>query len=494
MAFKLNSEQESGAGVDVNLEGLSGIDYFLYKLKKTIQSTASAFGANAKRVAQDVKEMVEALDDGMDGAENLTGSLKKTASATAKITRRILADFDELNRLGRITGGSSYVSGGFSVSIAEAEKLSEVLQVLTDRIKETLTAMEIASAAGLASFYRAVESGFQVLRTVETMVGNLLGCIVADFATSWGTIWSSLSGTAARLNEKVIQPVLSAITAFTSMGWNTVRGVWAGAYAWFGGYVTQPIESLFSRLWMSVSNSAGNGLARMQSLLSELTVWVGSNVIRHLEALFTQLWQNISNGAVQTADGIKAFFSAAILTLGATFREVWASVIKAFSVNGSVFVDIQDGTESVFKTLLNDLIRGLNTVLQTSIGGLNYALLSLKNTEIQGQRPFFGLKTVLAPQIPYLAQGAVLPANRPFLAMVGDQKHGTNVEAPLSTIQEALALAMEELGAGADQGKILEVLRQILQAVSGIRIGDEVIGQAAARYNRKMAVVRGGRV
>ena len=39
---------------------------------------------------------------------------------------------------------------------------------------------------------------------------------------------------------------------------------------------------------------------------------------------------------------------------------------------------------------------------------------------------------------------AVLPANKPFLAMAGDQKHGTNIEAPLSTIQEAVALVMDD--------------------------------------------------
>lgn len=52
------------------------------------------------------------------------------------------------------------------------------------------------------------------------------------------------------------------------------------------------------------------------------------------------------------------------------------------------------------------------------------------------------------PKIPMLAQGAVLPANKPFLAMVGDQKNGTNVEAPLETIKQALAEVMAQYGSG----------------------------------------------
>ena len=99
-----------------------------------------------------------------------------------------------------------------------------------------------------------------------------------------------------------------------------------------------------------------------------------------------------------------------------------------------------------------------------------------------------------APQIPYLAKGAVLPANKPFLAMVGDQRHGTNIEAPLATIQEAVALVMQDQTAAILSGvqASVGIQREILEAVLGIQIGDDVIGRATARYNRKMAIAKGG--
>ena len=43
-----------------------------------------------------------------------------------------------------------------------------------------------------------------------------------------------------------------------------------------------------------------------------------------------------------------------------------------------------------------------------------------------------------------LASGAVIPPNRKFLAVLGDQKSGTNVEAPLSTIKQAVMEAMAQ--------------------------------------------------
>ena len=45
--------------------------------------------------------------------------------------------------------------------------------------------------------------------------------------------------------------------------------------------------------------------------------------------------------------------------------------------------------------------------------------------------------TLSTTPIPKLATGAVIPANKEFLAVLGDQKHGTNIEAPLEMIKQA---------------------------------------------------------
>nr|DAP34108.1 MAG TPA: minor tail protein [Caudoviricetes sp.] len=57
--------------------------------------------------------------------------------------------------------------------------------------------------------------------------------------------------------------------------------------------------------------------------------------------------------------------------------------------------------------------------------------------------------------IPALARGAVIPPNREFLAVLGDQKSGTNVEAPLDTIVQAVMMALTRSGMNAD-GQLIE--------------------------------------
>lgn len=47
--------------------------------------------------------------------------------------------------------------------------------------------------------------------------------------------------------------------------------------------------------------------------------------------------------------------------------------------------------------------------------------------------------------IPYLARGAVIPPNKPFLGVLGDQTSGTNVETPLSTIEQAVANVLSRM-------------------------------------------------
>lgn len=57
---------------------------------------------------------------------------------------------------------------------------------------------------------------------------------------------------------------------------------------------------------------------------------------------------------------------------------------------------------------------------------------------------------IAAYNIPALARGAVIPPNREFLAVLGDQRSGTNIEAPLETIKQALAEVMQSNGSGGD--------------------------------------------
>jgi len=86
-------------------------------------------------------------------------------------------------------------------------------------------------------------------------------------------------------------------------------------------------------------------------------------------------------------------------------------------------------------------------------------LNTIRNVSVLGIAPFSGLwsqNPLSVPQIPRLASGTVIPPNREFLAVLGDQTRGTNIEAPLDTIIEAIRSAFQNTPQG--QGNITVVL------------------------------------
>lgn len=96
--------------------------------------------------------------------------------------------------------------------------------------------------------------------------------------------------------------------------------------------------------------------------------------------------------------------------------------------------------------------------------------------------------------VPMLATGAVIPPNAPFMAVLGDQRRGTNIEAPLATIQEAVAAVMGDMMAGnmAGHEATVAALQAILEAINQIDTSDERYANAVDSYQRKMAIARGG--
>lgn len=92
----------------------------------------------------------------------------------------------------------------------------------------------------------------------------------------------------------------------------------------------------------------------------------------------------------------------------------------------------------LFEKLLNKIIDGINGLIPDSKSALGQfgSMLGFDISKVQMNHI----------TIPRLAQGAVIPANREFLAVLGDQKSGTNIETPLKTMIEAFTTALDSRG------------------------------------------------
>lgn len=117
------------------------------------------------------------------------------------------------------------------------------------------------------------------------------------------------------------------------------------------------------------------------------------------------------------------------------FRGNWDAAWQAI---GNTVNTVWDKMTNAIKTAVNGIIGFINRMISAVVTGINAVINALNGLSFDlpdifgGGHVGFNISTLTAPQIPYLAQGAVIPANREFLAVLGDQSHGTNVEAPLT--------------------------------------------------------------
>ena len=226
----------------------------------------------------------------------------------------------------------------------------------------------------------------------------------------------------------------------------------------------------------AVTTAFGAAMAFLTSPIGLVVVAITALIA--IIVLLVKNWDTVKAVASKVWDGVK---------------QVWGNVSAWFKTK------VLDPLSKGFKGVVNSIIGFLNGMISGLCSGINAAIKAINKLNVTvpdwvpgigGKRFGFNLKTVSAPQIPYLAKGAVIPPNAPFLAMLGDQKHGTNIEAPLATIEKAVENVLRRNSSMSDE-RIIVLLSQILEAILGIELDGEMISRAIDNYRRKEAVSRG---
>lgn len=342
--------------------------------------------------------------------------------------------------------------------------------IMTDAINNILRpALEV-----LLQIWQDMMAGIQ--NAWNTYGQPIMDGVVAAFR-NLETIFSTLYYT-------VVEPILSNLIDLLQKLWNEhLKQLWDDLLLLFGS-----VQNTILTFWNSV--------------LSPLINWL----IASFGPVFSDVFNAVA-GIVETAVGLMADAIDIILVvlrglldfLSAVFRGDWGAAWNAIA---DTALAVWDRIKSGIKSAVNGIIGFINGMIQAVVNGLNRVIDAINTLSfdvpdwvpgIGGSSLGFDFSHITAPQIPYLAQGAVIPPNREFMAVLGDQSHGTNVEAPLATIQEAVAAVMQDYQDGnlAALQQVLATLREILSAIYGINIGDEVIGQAAARYQTRQAIITG---
>ena len=157
--------------------------------------------------------------------------------------------------------------------------------------------------------------------------------------------------------------------------------------------------------------------------------------------------------------------------------EVWDGIVSWWNDNvANIFT--AEFWEGVFQSIADGLWGALSSAGEaingffSDIGGGIADIASTIGIDLS-----FAIPQV---DIPFLASGAVIPPNRSFMAVLGDQSNGRNLEAPEGLIRQ---IVREESG-GAGGAEMLSVLYSMLDAIregSTIYADGEVLGRIAQR-------------
>ena len=451
-------------------------------------------------------------------------SATEAAGDAAEKAKKQLSGLDEMNRWE--SNDSSGGGGGGSSGIAPKFDLSD--QVDTGKIGKIA-----AVVRELSPYVAAVAAGFAAWKIGKKFLGNLskakqlalavagavlMGINVVDMLKN-GINFDNLTGyiigaaaavTGLGLAFGVLGGAITAIVAGLVLlgvairdviknGFNSknltaitvalltiggaiaiITGAWiplliaaiAAVVAWIVAKWTS-IKEWISKTISSIDAAFEQHLANVEAGVAAVVDWVIEKWTA-VKDWFSGLWEKVSFGAVAAWDGIKSAFKSVPEWFQSKFRDAWQKVKDVFSTGGRIWSGIKEGIESTFRTVVNAIIRGMNTIIAVPFNRINFMLNMIRNASFLGISPFqnlWGVNPLPVPQIPMLARGAVIPANRQFLAVLGDQRNGNNLEAPESLLRQ---IVREEAGgAGSRYEFIARLDRRTLF--------DEVITEAKLR-------------
>ena len=376
---------------------------------------------------------IEATAENAKALNDEANAIKGTGNAAKKASKS-LAAFDEINQL------SSTETAGGGAALSEIAPDFSFMDNVSDRLNNIAKAV-MAIAAGLALWKLSSILPAQLANVLKLLAGILIaigGVILMwdGLTDAWnnGVNWKNLI-------EMLAGSALAALGLYIAFG-----KIGAGIALVIGGAAM--IVTAFKDI---IENGANlqNTLLLIAGIVATglgfyfLTGSVVPLVIAGIAAIVAAIL-NITGNLEEFAKNLKENILGGIIQfIKGVFAGDWESA--------------WEGIKKVFKGIWNSIVIIVESAINFIIKGLNWLISKINTIQftVPSWVPGVGGKSIgvhLSPlsevRIPRLATGAVIPPNREFMAVLGDQKSGTNIETPLATMVDAFKQAMSEYGGG----------------------------------------------
>lgn len=307
--------------------------------------------------------------------------------------------------------------------------------------------------------------------TIQSIDWQALGHQIADFLANidWNGVMDSM-----------FEAIGSALGGLAAFLWGLIEDAWDDVVDWWHEVAYEDgqftIEGLLNGIWEALKN---------------IGKWIDEHIFRPILDGFKKAFGIASPSKVMAEqggfvidgllNGIKKGIQP-VIDLFTKLKEKIENILKKISefvsnVFAGNWEDAWNGIKDIFKDVWNGIIGFLEKAVNFIIDGINWMISKLNTVHFEtpdwipliGGKSFgISIPTLASVQLPRLASGAVIPPNREFMAVLGDQKSGTNIEAPADLIRQMVREELRAYGGGTGGRKqtvILQVDRRELGRV-----------------------------
>lgn len=468
-----------GLTLAVNLVG--GFESYLSRNKDRVKKflvdifnvgteMADQFGLIAKTIAE-----VFANTFGTQTAQDLTGNIIGIFATLGGLAVEIFSRY-ERDKMYLISqpwiDNKDKITEAINNTIAPIQHLAQVIEDFLNDTSDKIIAFYDES---VKPFIDDFESGCASI--LETLL-DLYNSYVVPIIDEWGT----------RLEDLINGPLTDFVDKFLDVCAKIIdalQQIWNNVLVPIINWILQNVIPLLAPVVQWLGDAAIDLLGAAVEMANGILDMLGG-LIDFLVGVFTGDWKKAFSGAGQIAQGFADTCGAVIEWIGDYILTPFMSLVKKlfsvdwvkyFGVAGiapqvlcdliksifgtmkNVFIGIMNFIKYAFtgdwrnawqsvKNIFSSIMSGIGDVVRAPINGIismvNQAIGAINNL-IRGVNriPHVNIPTI--GRIPHLASGAVIPPNQEFLAMLGDQKSGNNIEAPEGLIRK---IVREESGKG----------------------------------------------
>ena len=306
---------------------------------------------------------------------------------------------------------------------------------------------------------------------------NLLGELVRDIfkplidtvgRISW--LFGSIIGKFIAIGYQIVTGLWEGISSAASWLYDSVTGFFKSIVDWVKSiFGIESHSTVFSEIGNFLIEGLLNGIKEKWEEFKEFFTVKIPELISDVKEKFngfkdaiSEVWDRVKESTSEKWASLKEFFTVKIPELISHVKEKFSGFKEAISEvwdkvkegTSTKWNEIKDTIVGVFSTIANGIKSPINTIISFIeamvngiISGINAAIGALNRFSVEvpswvpeygGQKFGFSIPTLNNVSIPRLAQGAVIKPNQRFLAELGDQTRGINIEAPLETIKSGV--------------------------------------------------------